>query len=94
MSHTHHFGVLTESGLRAMIVGAPIYQAQNTLLQIKYDAMFRAGWYGDTSAEIAALAVSWLDQIQDMNEMEFAAWVGALLIFGAFVPEWNLVAAR
>lgn len=78
MHHTYHFGALTESSLRAMIIGTPVYQAQNTLLQIKYDAMFREGWYGDTSAEIAALAVRWLDQIQDMNEIEFVAWVDAL----------------
>lgn len=94
MNHTHHFGVLTESSLREMIVGVPMHQAQNTLLQIKYDSMFRDGWYGDTSAEIAALAVRWLDQIHDMNEMEFAAWIDGLLSFGAFVPEWNLVATR
>jgi len=75
MKHSEFYGPLTESGLLALIVNAPLYQAQNVLVAIKYDAQFGDGWYGDTAPEIAALARRWLDQIEDMDDMDYGRWI-------------------
>ena len=82
MKHSQFFGPLTVSNLKTRVVNVPFYQAQNLLLQIKYDVQFGDGWYSDTSAEVAAVAVRWLHQIEDMDDMDFGRWVDLLKEFG------------